>query len=395
MISNPNEQPGAHSGSPTLRGETGFTLQSDWSVHQLRGELHAGYTDDLKLPKASSPDGNGKFDLRLDATRNTAIDIEARGTLATQSAGSPILGSTTVSERPLVATVGGTAGVTERFGDALLGLHGTIDRTDYSNATLPDGSILALSGDSFTDYGLQTRAGYELTPGVIPFVELDADIRRRDQALDTSGFARNSSGEAAQVGTTFELTRLLTGEIAGGYAQRHYADPRLAKLHGPTFASSLVWSVTPLTTVTLKGVTTLGETTVAYASGAVTRTISLELAHQLLWNLKARRPRFLFDEYVSRRQLVRANLYGNLFGRIRSLALARAEGKRVGAAVSFDRGARGFYAEQVSGGGKAAEVRDRPPHHPSTLQPPAVLSSSDSPLTLPLPVSLRSRGEGL
>ena len=82
--SNPNQQTGAVRGSPTLRGETGFTLQSDWSVHQLTGELHAGYTDDLKVPQASSPDGNGKFDLRLDATRDTAIDLEARGTLATQ-----------------------------------------------------------------------------------------------------------------------------------------------------------------------------------------------------------------------------------------------------------------------------------------------------------------------
>ena len=76
------------------------------------------------------------------------------------------------------------------------------------------------------------------------------------------------------------------GEIAGGYAEREYADPRLAKLHGPTFDSSLVWSATPLTTVTLKGTTTLAETTVADASGAVSRTISLELAHQLFTNLK-------------------------------------------------------------------------------------------------------------
>ena len=91
--SNPNQQTGAVRGSPTLRGETGFTLQSDWSVHQLKGELHAGYTDDLEVPQASSPDGNGKFDLRLDATRDTAIDLEARGTLATQPAGSPILGT--------------------------------------------------------------------------------------------------------------------------------------------------------------------------------------------------------------------------------------------------------------------------------------------------------------
>jgi hypothetical protein len=296
--SNPNQQSGptvvcscglvsgAVRGSPTLRGETGFTLQSDWSVHQLTGELHAGYTDDVEVPQASSPDGNGKFDLRLDATHDTAIDLEARGTLATQQAGSPILGTASVSAQPLVTTLGGTAGVTQKFGDASLGLHGTIDRTDYADATLSNGSTLALSDDSFTAYGLQTRAGYQLTPGVMPFLEVDVDTRQHDQRLDTSGFARDSNGQAALAGTTFELTRILTGEIDGGYAQREYADPRLANLQGPTFDSSLVWSATPLTTVTLKATTTLAETTVAYASGAMSRTISLELAHQLFTNLK-------------------------------------------------------------------------------------------------------------
>jgi hypothetical protein len=283
--SNPSQQPGGH-GSPLLRGETGFAVQSDWSVHQLTGELHAGYTDYTKQRKASSPDGSTKFDLRLDATRNTAIDLEARGTLATQSAGSPILGSTQVSERPLVATYGGTAGVTQTLGDASLGLHGTIDRTVYSDATEPDGTILDLSADSYTAYGLKTRFGYTLTPGVIPFAEIDVDTRQHDQTIDSSGFNRNSNGQAGMIGTTFELTRLLTGEIDGGYAEREYADPRLSNLHGPTYDVSLAWAVTPLTTITLKGNTTLSETTVAGSPGAITRTISLELAHQLFYNVK-------------------------------------------------------------------------------------------------------------
>ena len=284
--SNPSQQSGIARGSPVVRGETGFTLQSDWSVHQLTGELHAGYTDDLAVPRASNPDGNGKFDLRLDATRDTAIDLEARGTLVTESVGSPILGTAVVSARPLVATLGSTMGVTQKFGDLSLGLHGTIDRTDYTDATLANGSTLALSNDNFTAYGLQTRAGYELMPGVMPFVELDADVRRHDLALDISGYARDSNGQAAQAGTTFELTPILTGQIAGGYAQREYADPRLARLQGPTFDSSLVWSATPLTTLTLKGTTLLAETTIAGASGAMSRTISLELAHQLFRNVK-------------------------------------------------------------------------------------------------------------
>ena len=71
-----------------------------------------------------------------------------------------------------------------------------------------------------------------LTPGVKPFVEAEGDSRFHDQYIDNSGYARNSTGGYAKGGTSFEFSRLLTGEIAVGFAERNYADPRLASSHG-------------------------------------------------------------------------------------------------------------------------------------------------------------------
>jgi hypothetical protein len=96
---------------------------------------------------------------------------------------------------------------------------------------------------------------------------------------------RNSDGLALRAGSTFELTRLLTGDISAGYADRHYEDRRLPDLRGPTFESSLVWTVTPLTKVTLRGSTSMDETTVAASPGAITRLSGLEVSHALLRNL--------------------------------------------------------------------------------------------------------------
>ena len=282
--SNPDRTQTGAKGSAFLHGETGLTATSLWSRHQLTAELRAGYYDYLSTPDANRPEGDGKIDLRLDATRNTTLDFEARGTLDTQRPGSPGVAAT-VQGRPLVVGFGATAGATRTVGRVSLGLHGTIDREAYQDGRLADGTIVPLSSENYVDYGLQARAGYEITPGLKPFVEADLDTRRHDQMVDSSGFARNSNGIAGQIGSTFELSRILTGTLSGGYLQRRYADARLGTLSGPTFNSALVWAATPLTTLTLTGVTTIGETTVANASGEVSRIVSLGVSHALLRNL--------------------------------------------------------------------------------------------------------------
>ena len=50
-------------------------------------------------------------------------------------------------------------------------------------------------------------------------------------------------------------------------------------LRGPTVDGSLVYAITPITTITLRANTTLSETTLAGAAGAISRLVSLEVAH--------------------------------------------------------------------------------------------------------------------
>ena len=283
--SNPNRSNAPPKGSQSLRGEIGATWNSEWSIHQFTGDLRAGYTKYVSDPLANRPDAQGKINLRVDATRDAAFDFELRGQLDTQRPGSANFTPTSVRSRPIVASVGATGGGTQKLGNLELGLHGTLDRTIYEDATLNNGTKLLLSDNSYNTYGLRGRAGYQLTPGVTPFVEAGADIRRRDVVIDSSGFARDSAGAFARAGSTFELNRQLTGEVSAGYAQRKYADARLPTLGGATFDASLVWLASPLTTVTLKGTTNFNETTVANASGAVGRAVSLDVSHTLLRNL--------------------------------------------------------------------------------------------------------------
>ncbi len=68
-----------------------------------------------------------------------------------------------------------------------------------------------------------------MTPGVKPFVEVGADTRKHDEEPDVYGYQRNSNGVTGKVGTTFELTHELTGEVALGYTHRSLRRPALRR----------------------------------------------------------------------------------------------------------------------------------------------------------------------
>ena len=283
--SNPQRVSGAaREGSGFSRHEGDVEVQSDWNVHELKGKLRGGYTEYFRDKDASRPDAEGALDLRLDATRDTRILLESRFKLDTQRPGSPDLNAP-VTGRPLVYQYGGSAGVTHDINRLQLTLRGSVDRSDYEDAKLVGGAILSQRDRNQTQYGLRLRAAYELTPGFKPFVQGEIDTRQFDQKIDSAGYERSSNGVTGRVGSTIEISRQLTGEFSAGYQDRGYDDDRLKNLRGFVGDAAILWSPTPLTTVTLRGTSELGDTTIAGSSGTTARRVSLEIAHALRRNL--------------------------------------------------------------------------------------------------------------
>jgi hypothetical protein len=282
--SNPNRSSSDRKGSILSRTEGELRLQSDWSRHELTGLLRGAYTDFPNVKEADRPDATGRLNLRLDASRDTRIDLETRYFLDTQRPGSPDLNAS-VRERPLVHAGGASAAITRRFNRLSLGLRGNVDKVVYEDAELTNGSILDQSDRDRTQYELRLRASYELKPGFTPFVEPIVDTRVYDRRIDNSGFRRSSDGIGARAGSTFEITRLVTGEASAGYQVRKYDDNRLKDLRGPIVEAALIWSPTALTTVRLRGSTQLGETSLAESSGALLSQATLEVQHDLRRNV--------------------------------------------------------------------------------------------------------------
>ncbi|MGY4399900.1 hypothetical protein ACVIYL_000703 [Bradyrhizobium sp. USDA 3315] len=268
-----------------------FLAVSDWERHavvaDLRGSFN-GYGSGL-TPNADGtplsapldidrPNFTGHIDGRVDVTKDTHLLGQARLLVSTDNPGSPNV-QAGLARYPIYTTVGGTFGIDQHFNRMQVSLGGTIDRTDYQWSKLTDGTSSSNDDRNFTQYGGVGRVSYELNPAVKPFVEVEGDSRFHDLYLDRNGYARNSSGGYAKVGTSFEFTRLLFGEISIGYAMRDYVDPRLSRLEGLLTTASLTWTATPLTTAKFYSDTQIGETTLPGTSGVLSRTYTVEVDH--------------------------------------------------------------------------------------------------------------------
>src|SRR6202043_3915005 len=224
------------------------------------------------------PDFTGHIDGRLDVTQDTHITSEVRLRVSTDNPGSPNI-QAGLAKYPIYTTLGGTFGVDQNFNRLEIAAGGTVDRTVYTDSKLTDGTTSSNDDRNFTQLGGVGRVSYELTPALKPFVEAEGDSRVHDLQFDRSGYQRDSTGGYARAGTSFEFSRLLTGEISVGYAVRDYVDPRLDRLQGLLTAASLTWSATPLTTARFYSTTSIDETTVPGVSGVLTHTYTFEVDH--------------------------------------------------------------------------------------------------------------------
>ena len=275
--------PGAE---PSPRGAAQYTIapelraQSNWSRHELKADLrgsYTGYSPD-ETPTLSRPYFNGKVDGRIDVRDTTHIDLGSRVLVSTDNPGSPNL-QAGLSKLPVFVTYGGNAGIAQRFNRFELTAKGDAQRTAYQDSQLTDGTTASNKDRNYNQYGVTLRGGYELMPGVTPFVEVGADTRKHDVDTDVFGYQRNSKGFVGNVGTTFELTRVLTGEASVGYLTRSYDDPRFDRLKGLIGSASLVWTMDALNTVKFTASSTLGESNIAGVPGVFYRDAGVQFDH--------------------------------------------------------------------------------------------------------------------
>jgi hypothetical protein len=285
-------------GSGFTSVEPALKMRSDWSRHEAGLDLRGSYSEYDKDSSLNRPLLEAKGYSRIDVSRETIINTEGRYFLSTDYPGSPNL-PVGFAKLPIFENFGTAASLTQRFNRLEVMAKAAVERTQYQETPLVDGTMSSNKDRDFNQYGGAVRVSYETLPGVKPFVEVAGDTRKHDLQFDRDGLQRDSQGLTPRFGTTFDFARKLTGEVSVGYLVRKFDDPTLPKLQGIVGDASVIWKATGLTTATLTAASRAEETVLAGVSGALRRDVGIQIDHALRrWLIWTVRAGYGTDDYV-------------------------------------------------------------------------------------------------
>jgi hypothetical protein len=165
------------------------------------------------------------------------------------------------------------------------GVDASYRKYDFANNRQIGGALVNNQDRDREQYRIAGRLGLELSPGYRilargAYQKIDYDLN-----FDDAGFNRDSKEVRGTLGVQFELTRLLQGEVFGGYLNRTYRDPRFADVSAPVFGANLTWFPTPLATVRVNIDRTVQETVVANTRGFLSTAGTIALDYEVMRTL--------------------------------------------------------------------------------------------------------------
>ncbi|MCC6205099.1 MAG: outer membrane beta-barrel protein, partial [Hyphomicrobiales bacterium] len=150
---------------------------------------------------------------------------------------------------------------------------------------LANGEVLSQKERDSLLATVKLRTGYDISPALTPFAELEVGRREYDVTTDSAGFRRSSDRLALRAGVELDMGEKLRGEIAAGWLRERPDDDRLSDISTPTLDANLRWSPERGTDVTLFGSTTVETTDTPDQSGSLLYTGRLSVDRQIRANL--------------------------------------------------------------------------------------------------------------
>ena len=272
--------------SPALFSETTLRLNaaSDWSRHSATVAAYGTFRKSVSGEPIDEKKAGIDARLRLDLADDHAALAALGYALGPESASSPIVIVGTVG-RPLRQTLTGSAGIEKDLGKFRFALTARAERDVYGDAELSAGGTLSQKDRNKTLATVALRGGYEISPALTPFVELEVGRRAYDEKTDSSGYERSTKRMAGRAGLEVDLGEKLTGEIAAGWLEERFDDSRLKPISGLTFDAGLAWSPLRGTIVNLTGSTTVEGATAAGESGSILYSGGVAIQRELRANL--------------------------------------------------------------------------------------------------------------
>jgi hypothetical protein len=160
-----------------------------------------------------------------------------------------------------------------------------LTRTVYDNESQVGSAPLSLAYlDGYQEAG-SLRADYALNPEMSIFVNGTVNNRSYDALQPLTLLNRNSSGYQLLVGGSFDITRLLRGQLGVGYLQQDYQSHLFHTVSGPAINGNVEYFLSGLTTITVSAnrsvIDAVDPTAVSFAQTAG----ALSVDHELLRNV--------------------------------------------------------------------------------------------------------------
>lgn len=234
---------GSSDGSSAVLSETRLRARAttDWSRHSAFLDFDGTYDKSISGEEYSAPNAGLRGGFQLDLGERTTVKGEAGYRIRQEDPSAPttIVGT---SNRPLVQELDGNLGVRHEFGKFFADVKGNVDHTTYGDAEFSDGSRVSQGDRDNTFASIALRGGFEMSPAIKPFVEVEFGKLMYDEAVDANGFRRSGPRIGLRGGVELDIAEKVSGELAIGYLRQDIDDPRLAAVDGLSVDGAIKWS---------------------------------------------------------------------------------------------------------------------------------------------------------
>ncbi len=259
-------------------------LRSQWSRHELNLFSQAEsvfYEADSDLDYTNYGVG---FDGRIDIGVSTSIEggasyLELNEELRTVTAPAG------ASEPTEYSSFDARIQLNHRFNRLLVQVEGMHLDLDYDDVTNNVGGIIDNDLRDRERQAGRLRVGYDVSPGVNLFVEGELNEVDYDQSPPAVAVNRDSDGFRVGAGATFDITKLVAGEVFLGYLEQDFDSVALQDVDGVSAEVDLSWFVTPLTTVNLGIGSGVEQADTTGSGGYLAQTVELGVDHELMRNV--------------------------------------------------------------------------------------------------------------
>ncbi|WP_189526615.1 outer membrane beta-barrel protein, partial [Mesorhizobium sp. M7A.F.Ca.ET.027.03.2.1] len=245
-------------GTSALLSETAlrFSAASDWRENSATIDGYGLFRETVSGYPVHDAQGRIEGQLNVDLDNELRAIAKLGYEAVPESASSPdaIAG---VSKQPLRQTIDGSLAVEKHLGKMQYTLTGAVSHDFYGDAKLSDGTSLSQKDQDSTLYTATLRTGYEISPALTPFTEIEVGRRTYDQRIDNEGFERSSTRLGARAGLALDMGEKLSGEFSAGWLREAIDDKNLDAISGATVNADLKWSPERGTTIGLTGRTTV------------------------------------------------------------------------------------------------------------------------------------------